>query len=451
MKLVLAKPPGKGYILYVNELKGDEKYVPYRPCYFELPDSERWNADSTIRDAWEEVEKTGVSGSIFNQCQWVGTTGWEFWVESFEAILATAKKVSDKLGVELRIEKSVEQHDSGTTNDTVISIYHPTMKESTMSNKSNQSNTANAKPAFKATFIAANNGLQTEQRVHGRRAFPSRNGQQPQLGETWMVEVAGENPKGPVHFVKCLELVSAAKPVAVEPVVMPKSVTTPKAEPVKPAIQVKIVRAPGNDVFARVTAWATPSKTVGLGDLKFAFAQKRIESDETARAMFTQLGSTMATTKALQEIADKAEGDLKQVNSNDYDIGLELFNARKVMVRMNVDKAELAKATLAYARLVKQLKATAAGDEHDELAKVVATNKEVLDSQRAAHNAAMATAKENLSSAETGFHFCYHEDTVKAVLELLETKVNYSEQAASYRNQLEADLNAFEKYVAALS
>lgn len=446
MKLVLAKPPGKGYILYVNELKGDEKYVPYRPCYFELPDSERWNADSTIRDAWDEVKATGVSGSIFNQCQWVGTTGWEFWVESFEAILATATKVSDKLGVELRIEKSVEQHASGTTNDTVISIYHPIVKESTMSNKSNQIN-ARA-PAFKATFIAANNGLQTEQRVHGRRAFPSRNGQQPQLGETWMVEVAGENPKGTVHFVKCLELVSAAKPVA-EP--KTEAVVAPKPEPVKPAIQVKIVRAPGNDVFARVTAWATPSKTVGLGDLKFAFAQKRIESDETARAMFTQLGSTMSTTKALQEIADHAAGCLKEVNSNDYDIGLALFNARKVMAQMNVDKAELAKATLAYARLVKQLKATAAGDDHDELAKVVATSKEVLDSQRAAHNAAMATAKENLSSAETGFHFCYHEDTVKAVLDLLETKVNYSEQAASYRNQLEADLNAFEKYVAALS
>ena len=309
---------------------------------------------------------------------------------------------------------------------------------------SNQTNTANIARAFKATFIAANNGLQTEQRVHGRRAFPSRNGQQPQLGETWMVEVAGENPKGTVHFVKCLELVSAAKPVA-----MPTTeAVVSKPEPVKPAIQVKIVRAPGNDVFARVTAWATPSKTVGLGDLKFAFAQKRIESDETARAMFTQLGSTMATTKALQEIADKAEGDLKQVNSNDYDIGLELFTARKVMAQMNVAKADLNKETLAYASLVKKLKANA-GDE--ELASRVAATKEALDSKRAAHNAAMATAKENLSSAETGFHFCYHEDTVKAVLELLETKVNYSEQAASYRNQLEADLNAFEKYVAALS
>ncbi len=446
MKLVLAKPPGKGYILYVNELKGDDKYVPYRNCFFELPDSERWDADSTVRYAWDEVKATGVNGSIFNQCQWVGTTGWEFWVESFEAILATATKVSDKLGVELRIEKSVEQHSSGTTNDTVISIYHPIVKESTMSNKSNPTNTARA-PAFKATFIAANNGLQTEQRVHGRRAFPSRNGPQPQLGETWMVEVAGENPKGTVHFVKCVELVSAAKPVALPTT----EAVAPKPEQVKPAVQVKIVRAPGNDVFARVTAWATPSKTVGLGDLKFAFAQKRIESDATAGAMFTQLGSTMSTTKALQEIADHAAGCLKEVNSTDYDIGLALFNARKVMAQMNVDKAELAKETLAYARLVKQLNATAAGDDHDELAQRVAATKEALDSKRAAHNAAMATAKENLSNAETGFHFCYHEDTVKAVLDLLETKVNYSEQAASYRNQLEADLNAFEKYVAALS
>jgi hypothetical protein len=159
----------------------------------------------------------------------------------------------------------------------------------------------------------------------------------------------------------------------------------------------------------------------------------------------------MATTKALQEIADKAEGDLKQVNGNDYDIGLELFNARKVMAQMNVDKAELAKETLAYARLVGKLKITPAGADHDELTQRVAATKEALDSKRAAHNAAMATAKEKLSNAETGFHFCYHEDTVKAVLELLETKVNYSEQAASYRDQLEADLNAFEKYVAALS
>ena len=313
-------------------------------------------------------------------------------------------------------------------------------------------------PAFKATFIAANNGLQTEQRVHGRRAFPSRNGQQPQLGETWMVEVAGENPKGTVHFVKCIELVSAAKPASQasdtavsNAAIAVKPVDSVKHEPVKPAIHVNIVRAPGNDVCARITAWAAPAKTVGLGDLKFALAKKRVEGDETASSMFTQLGSTMATVNALQGIADKAEGDLKQASKDDYDIGLALFNARKVMVLMNVAKVDLNKETLAYGRLVKQLNSTPAGEEHDKLALSNAATKEGLDSKRAVHNAAMATAKENLANAEHVFHFSYAEDCVTAVLDLLETKANYSEQAASNRNQLEVDLDAFEKYVATLS
>lgn len=321
-----------------------------------------------------------------------------------------------------------------------------------MSNQSNNGNQTAKGPAFKATFVAANNGLQTEQRVHGRRAFPSRHGPQPQLGETWMVEVAGENPKGTVHFVKCLELVSAAKPVSARAEASTDAAVVNKTEPVKPVHipQVCIVRAPGNDVFARITAWAAPSKSVALGDLKFAFAKKRVESNDTARAMFTQLGSSMASVRVLQEIADNAEGQLKQVNSNDYDIGLALFEARKVMVQMEVAKANLAKETLAYARLVKKLK-TVAAEEQEPLAQLIATTKAALDEKRVAHNAAMATAKEQLNHANTGVFFCYHEESVKAVLELLETKVNYSEQAASNRNQLEADLNAFEKFVAELS
>jgi hypothetical protein len=326
------------------------------------------------------------------------------------------------------------------------------VKEINMSNQSNNGNQTAKGPAFKATFVAANNGLQTEQRVHGRRAFPSRHGPQPQLGETWMVEVAGENPKGTVHFVKCLELVSAAKPVSASAEASTDAAVVNKTEPVKPVHipQVCIVRAPGNDVFARITAWAAPSKSVALGDLKFAFAKKRVESNDTARAMFTQLGSSMASVRVLQEIADNAEGQLKQVNSNDYDIGLALFEARKVMVQMEVAKANLAKETLAYARLVKKLK-TVAAEEQEPLAQLIATTKAALDEKRVAHNAAMATAKEQLNHANTGVFFCYHEESVKAVLELLETQVNYSEQAASNRNQLEADLNAFEKFVAELS
>ncbi|CAN5160050.1 hypothetical protein BH11CYA1_BH11CYA1_07870 [soil metagenome] len=326
-----------------------------------------------------------------------------------------------------------------------------------MSNQSNQSNVAKA-PAFKATFVAANNGLQTEQRVHGRRAFPSNKGPQPQLGETWMVEVAGENPKGTVHFVKCLERVSAKPVAAVIEAKVEGNVAVPapaltqsiaaKPEPVK---HIHVVRAPGNDVFARIHAWAAPSKTVALGDLKFAFAKKRVESDETARSMFTQLGSTMATVRALQEIADSAEGKLKQVNSTDHDIGVAIFEARKVMAQMEVDKANLAKETLAYARLVARLNKQLKIAPDDQLAQLVATTKEALDSKRAAHNVAMDTAKEQVNHANTGVFFCYHEDTVKAVLEQLEIKANYSEQAASNRTQLEAELTAFEQYVSTLT
>lgn len=337
-----------------------------------------------------------------------------------------------------------------------------------MSNQSNNGQqTVTAKgPAFKATFVAANNGLQTEQRVHGRRAFPSRNGPQPQLGETWMVEVAGENPKGTVHFVKCLELVSAAKPVSANADASTEASTdansqaavVSKSEPVKPVhiSPMCIVRAPGNDVFARITAWAAPSKSVALGDLKFAFAKKRVESNDTARAMFTQLGSSMASVRVLQEIADNAEGQLKQFPGV-AELGKKVFTARKVMVQMEVDKANLAKETLAYARLVarqnKQLKTAAADDcgEKEQLAQLVATTKATLDNKRAAHKTAMDTAEEDLTRADQDFRFSYHEDCVKAVLELLETQATYSEQAASNRTQLEADLNAFEKFVSELS
>lgn len=106
MKLVLVMPWRKNYILYVNELKGDEDYLIGHPDnIYWAPDSERWNADRTIRDAWDEVKATtGAYGSIFNKCQWVGTTGWEFWNAGQDAILATAMKVSERLGIELELE-----------------------------------------------------------------------------------------------------------------------------------------------------------------------------------------------------------------------------------------------------------------------------------------------------------------------------------------------------------
>lgn len=102
MKIVLKTPTmDKGHILFIEELKGDEQFVPYRDCFFECQDSERWQADCIVREEWEA---TAASGSIFNQCRWVGTTGWEFWSRDQDAILQTAMKVAERLGLELTIK-----------------------------------------------------------------------------------------------------------------------------------------------------------------------------------------------------------------------------------------------------------------------------------------------------------------------------------------------------------
>jgi hypothetical protein len=106
MQVVLQSPSmDKGYILFVNELAGDENFVPHRNCFFDCEESERWQADTIIREAWEaEKNEHGSRGTIFNQCRWVGSTGWEFWSGDQDAILRTAMKVSVCLGVALELK-----------------------------------------------------------------------------------------------------------------------------------------------------------------------------------------------------------------------------------------------------------------------------------------------------------------------------------------------------------
>jgi hypothetical protein len=57
MQLVLSPPDGlKNWILFANELAGDENYVAHEPSYLRCPDSERWEVDRIIR---EEAEAAG--------------------------------------------------------------------------------------------------------------------------------------------------------------------------------------------------------------------------------------------------------------------------------------------------------------------------------------------------------------------------------------------------------
>jgi len=302
-----------------------------------------------------------------------------------------------------------------------------------MSNASNASGNVNA--AFRAVFVEAKNGVQTAERINGRRAFPDRSGHQPKVGETWMVTVAGENPTRTVHFVECLERINEETPQPAAPVA-----SVIKAQP-------QVVRAPGNDVFARVAAWGAPFKSIALSDLKFTLARRKVEGDATASTMYAQLGSTMASAKALREVADTAAGQLKQVYSRDYEVALDLFAARKVMAQLLVDKAELAKDTLSYARLVKQLKAKA----DEQLAEQITATKEALDTKRAGHNEAMAIGKKSLADAEFEGKFMQDEDCINSVIALLEKKANHEVMAADYRKQLVVDLNTFEQHVAAMS
>ncbi len=101
MKLVLCSPKGdKNWILFVKELAGDEKFEAHRSNFCDCENSQRWEADRIIR---EESTAIGVR-NIFNQCRWVGITGWEFWIDDQSKILEIAMNVGEKLGLELAIE-----------------------------------------------------------------------------------------------------------------------------------------------------------------------------------------------------------------------------------------------------------------------------------------------------------------------------------------------------------
>lgn len=213
---------------------------------------------------------------------------------------------------------------------------------------------------------------------------------------------------------------------------------------------VSVARVAGQDALARLMDWATPVAKVNMGNLDFAMAQRRVASDETASGMLSQLLADMARANALQE---KSKARVRAIHSyrawarNDAEA---IHDARKIMQRLLNEKSELRRETLAYARQVKQLKATSHGGRHDELARQVTQTKQELDRKRDAHKAAMATATVQLDSAEEQLQLCYNEAAVMEIIELLQAAESYYEQARSIRQQLEDDLNAFEEYVARL-
>lgn len=211
-----------------------------------------------------------------------------------------------------------------------------------------------------------------------------------------------------------------------------------------------VVPSAGQDVPARLTAWATPVTKVDMSNLNFAMAQRRVASDETARDMLSALLSNMAQANALQEKSDATVRTIHAGSCWAHHEGEAIHSARKRMARLVREKTELRRETLAYGRLVQKLNRTVAGGERDELAKQVAATKQALDNKRTAHNNDMAIAKVQLESAEDELLSCFNPQAVEKVIELLQEQESYFEQSRSIRKQLEVDLNAFEEYVASL-
>jgi len=100
MKMVLRRPPVKGWILFFEELAGDEEFQPTQ--LFMSVESERAVVNQAICRA---VEPAGLN--IFNQCRWRGTSGWEFWSSDEAKILDVCISVADELQSELLLEDCI--------------------------------------------------------------------------------------------------------------------------------------------------------------------------------------------------------------------------------------------------------------------------------------------------------------------------------------------------------
>lgn len=100
MKLRLNKYDGVNWFLLGENLAGDQGFVAYRPCFHEIPDSERWEFNATVN----ELAKSSGIPLVFNQIQHEGLSAFECWTDDQSKVLALAEAVAERLGLELTID-----------------------------------------------------------------------------------------------------------------------------------------------------------------------------------------------------------------------------------------------------------------------------------------------------------------------------------------------------------
>lgn len=91
--------PSKGWMLTASELASDDGFKPWDASWWlDSPDAERLKFDAVVRRLADELNV-----NVFNQCRWQGVSGWEYWSDDHDKILAHAERVAGELGVELNL------------------------------------------------------------------------------------------------------------------------------------------------------------------------------------------------------------------------------------------------------------------------------------------------------------------------------------------------------------
>lgn len=301
-------------------------------------------------------------------------------------------------------------------------------------------NTDKALPSaepFVVRFVPAEKGVQTQERVFGRRGFPARSGHQPQVGESWLVVVDGDNPSHSVYFVKCLEQVTA------EEVVSGKvKMTAPR--------NTKPIHASGKDVLERLRGWNTPVKGVDMNNLRFAFAQKRVAQDSLASTILAELnGIVPELEEVLATLAHLVNGPRAAVPPEEYSAALSLHKARKAMALVKANQGPLQKEILAYGRMMREFNALTETPGAEQLSLVQST-KAALEQKRSDHKAARAEAEAAMAAAEDEFKGVWEPEYVEPAIEFIAEKEALEEKAAAIRERLTTGLASFEKYVATI-
>ena len=109
MFLSLEFPGGDKQIsIFATDLAHDDGYKSWmKPLDY---DSERNRFDRSVEQANRKLgdHPNKLIGMIFNQFNWEGTTGWEYWTKDFDKVLLHALVVSSALNVPLHVHKSFD-------------------------------------------------------------------------------------------------------------------------------------------------------------------------------------------------------------------------------------------------------------------------------------------------------------------------------------------------------